>query len=367
MPTITRQPFGAVDGHAVDLYTLTNAHGMVVTIMTYGGIIQTITVPDRAGALANVALGFATVDEYVENSPYCGAIIGRFGNRIANGTFTLDGTTYHLPVNNSTNSLHGGTTGFDKQIWHATELPGTTSAGLELTYTSPDGSNGYPGTMPVTVTYTLTDDDAIHIHYQATTDAPTVVNLTNHTYFNLAGEGTDTVYSQVLRLNADHYMPTDAAQIPTGPIAPVAGTPFDFTQPTAIGARIRAGDPQILLAQGYDHNWILNRPSPTDTSLLLAGSAYDPQSGRTLDVYTTEPGVQVYTSNFLTGTFAGISGRVYRQGDAFTMETQHYPDAPNHPDFPSTVLRPGQVYDSTTIFKFSTRGDAAGAPTYPTV
>jgi len=352
-PHITEQPFGAVGGQPVALYTLTNARGMEVRIMTYGGVIQSIKVPDRNGQLADVVLGFANVADYVKSSPYFGAIIGRYGNRIAKGTFTLDGKTYHLPINNGVNSLHGGTTGFDKQIWHATALPGTTSVGLKLTYTSPNGSNGYPGTLPVAVTYTLTDDNALHIHYLATTDAPTVLNLTNHSYFNLAGEGTGTVYNQILQLNADHYTPTDATQIPTGVIAPVAGTPFDFTHPTAIGAHIRAGVAQILLAQGYDHNWVLNRASPTDTSLILAGSIHDPQSGRTLEVYTTEPGVQVYTANFLTGTFAGVSGKVYRQGDAFTMETQHYPDSPNHPNFPSTVLRPGQQFDSTTIFKFS--------------
>jgi len=350
---ITEQPFGAVAGQPVALYTLTNAHGMEVRIMTYGGIIQSIKVPDRNGQLADVVLGFAHVADYVKSSPYFGAIIGRYGNRIAKGAFTLDGKTYHLPINNGVNSLHGGTTGFDKQIWQATELPGTTSAGLKLTYTSPNGSNGYPGTLAVVVTYTLTDDNALHIQYRATTDAPTVLNLTNHSYFNLAGEGTETVYNQILQLNADYYTPTDATQIPTGVIAPVAGTPFDFTHPTAIGARIRDGVEQILFAQGYDHNWVLNRPSPTDTSLILAGSIHDPQSGRMLEVYTTEPGVQVYTANFLTGTFAGVSGKVYRQGDAFTMETQHYPDSPNHPNFPSTVLRPGQQFDSTTIFKFS--------------
>jgi aldose 1-epimerase len=351
-PTITRQPFGTVGGQPVDLYTLTNARGMEVKIMTYGGIIQSIRVPDRSGQMTDVVLGLPTVADYVKNSPYFGAILGRYANRIAKGTFTLDGVTYQLPINNGVNSLHGGTEGFDKQVWQTTEIRQGDAVGLTLSHVSPDGDQGYPGTLTVQVTYTLTSDDALRIQYHATTDKPTVINLTNHSYFNLSGEGTGTIYNQVMRINADYYTPIDATQIPTGQIAPVARTPFDFTRPTAISARIRDGVPQILLAQGYDHNWVLNRSSPTDTSLILAASVNDPQSGRTLEVYTTEPGVQIYTSNFFTGTFAGISGKVYRQGDAFTIETQHYPDSPNHPNFPSTVLRPGQQYNSTTVFAF---------------
>ena len=351
--SIARQPFGTVGSQPVDIYTLTNARGMVVKILTYGGIIQSIRVPGRDGRPANVTLGFANLNDYVKKSPYFGAIIGRYGNRIAKGTFTLDGATYHLAINNGVNALHGGLEGFDKQVWRASEVRSHGAVGVALSRTSPDGEEHYPGTLMVGVTYTLTNDDALQMHYVATTDKATVINLTNHAYFNLAGEGSGTVYDQVLQINADHYTPVDATLIPTGAIDPVAGTPLDFTRPTAIGARIRSSFQQMLFGQGYDFNWVLTRPSPSDTSLILAASASDPVSGRTLDVYTTEPGIQVYTGNFLDGTLVGTSGRTYRQGDAFTLETQHYPDAPNHPNFPSTVLRPGQTFDSTTIYKFS--------------
>jgi len=351
--SITRQPFGTVGSQPVDLYTLTNARGMVVKILTYGGIIQSIRVPGRDGRPANVTLGFANLNDYVKKSPYFGAIIGRYGNRIAKGTFTLDGATYHLAINNGVNALHGGLKGFDKQVWRASEVRSHGAVGVALSRTSPDGEEHYPGTLTVGVTYTLTNDDALQMHYVATTDKATVINLTNHAYFNLAGEGSGTIYDQVLQINADHYTPVDATLIPTGTIDPVAGTPLDFTRPTTIGARIRSSFQQILFGQGYDFNWVLTRPSPSDTSLILAARASDPASGRTLDVYTTEPGIQVYTGNFLDGTLVGTSDRTYRQGDAFTVETQHYPDAPNHPNFPSTVLRPGQTFDSTTIYKFS--------------
>jgi aldose 1-epimerase len=354
-PGITKQPFGTVDGQSVDLYTLTNARGMEVKIMTYGGIIQSIKVPDWSGQMANVALGFSTLDDYVtKNSPYFGAIIGRYANRIAKGMFTLDGVTYQLPVNNGPNSLHGGLKGFDKRVWQATEVHAGHTVGLTLSRISPDGEEGYPGTLAVTVTYTLTNRNALRIHYRATTDKPTIINLTNHTYFNLAGEGSGDVYDQLLRINADHFTPVDATLIPTGAIDPVAGTPLDFTRPTAIGERIRDSFEQIVLAHGYDHNFVLNRPSPDDTSLLLAAGARDPKSGRTLRIYTTEPGIQFYAGNFLDGSLVGTSGKVYRQSDGFALETQHFPDSPNHPNFPSTVLRPGQEFTSTTIYKFST-------------
>lgn len=356
-PSITVQPFGTVNGQAVNLYTLTNARDMQVKILNYGGIIQSIWVPDKFGQMANVTLGFSNIDDYVKNSPYFGAIIGRYANRIAKGTFTLDGTTYHLAVNNGPNALHGGLKGFDKQFWDVTQVMENNTVGLKLSRVSPDGEEGYPGALTVSVTYTLTNNNGLVMHYVATTTKPTIINLTNHAYFNLAGEGTGTVYNQVVQFNADHYTPIDATSIPLGTIDSVFGTPFDFTRPTKIGAHIRDGVQQILFALGYDHNFVLNRPSPTDNSLILASTSTDRKSGRTLKVYTTEPGVQFYTGNFLTGAFAGTSGKTYRQGDAFTMETQHYPDSPNRPNFPSTVLRPGQTFDSTTIYKFSTGHD----------
>jgi aldose 1-epimerase len=352
--SIGAQPWGAAYGTPANLYTLTNPNGMIVKITNYGGIMQSIWVPDSFGKLADVVLGFPNIQGYLsKNDPYFGAIIGRYGNRIAKGTFTLDGVTYHLPINNGPNSLHGGIRGFDKRVWKATEVRDGTSVGLELTYVSKDGEEGYPGTLTTTVTYMLTADNAINIHYVATTDKPTIINMTNHSYFNLAGENTTTVYDQLLWLNANHYTPVGSTLIPTGQIASVFGTPFDFTKPTPIGKNINSGDPQAMNGPGFDHNWVLNRPSPNDHSLILASIAHDPASGRTLWTYTTEPGVQVYVSNFLTGNFTGTSGHAYRQGAAFTLETQHYPDSPNHPNFPSTVLRPGQTYDTTTIFKFT--------------
>ncbi|MUL48783.1 galactose mutarotase [Mycobacterium sp. CBMA293] len=355
-PSISSEPFGQVGGTPVSRYTLTSGHGMRVRILTYGGIIQSIEVPDRAGHVDNVVLGFPTVDAYVNNTgsekTYFGAIIGRYGNRIGKGTFSLNGTQYHLPINNNGNSLHGGTVGFDQKVWQASPQSAGDNASLKLQYVSPAGEMGYPGTLTTTVTYTVDQKNELRIDYRATTDAPTVVNLTNHSYFNLAGESALGIYNQKLTLNADNYTPTDATQIPTGQIVPVKGTPFDFTAPTAIGDHITANDPQLLLAHGYDHNWVINRGN--NTGMVQAAKVEDPQTGRTLTVSTTEPGVQFYTSNFIDGAFTGTSGHIYRQGAGFTMETQHYPDSPNHPGFPSTTLNPGQTYDSTTTFGFGT-------------
>ncbi|CQD09156.1 aldose 1-epimerase [Mycobacterium lentiflavum] len=355
-PSISSEPFGQVDGTPVTRYTLTNGHGMRVRILTYGAIIQAIEVPDRTGHVGNVVLGFPTLDRYVNNTgsakTYFGAIVGRYGNRIAKGAFSLNGNEYHLPINNNGNSLHGGTAGFDTKVWQASQQTANDSVSLKLQYVSPAGEMGYPGTLSTTVTYTLNQKNELRIDYRATTDAPTVINLTNHSYFNLAGEDTLDIYGHRVTIHADNYTPTDPTQIPTGQIVPVQGTLFDFTSPTAIGAHITANDPQLLLAHGYDHNWVINRGN--STGLVETARAEDPQTGRALTVSTTEPGVQFYTSNFIDGAFAGTSGHIYRQGAGFTMETQHYPDSPNHPNFPTTTLNPGQTYDSTTVFAFGT-------------
>ena len=348
---ITSEPWGTTpDGTAVSRYTLMNSHGMRVDILTYGGIIQSLTIPDRRGRRANVVLGFDNLADYVSKSPYFGASIGRYANRIANGSFTLDGTTYQLPQNDKTNTLHGGTQGFDKRVWSASPFTASGIAGIVLSYRSPNGEMGFPGTMETQVTYTLTQKNELRMEYQATTDAPTVVNLTNHAYFNLAGEGSGEITNHLLKISASSYTPIDEKLIPTGEIAPVAGTPFDFNSEVAVGQRIRQGNQQLVFGRGYDHNWVLDR-SP-GTELQLAAEARDPGSGRTLVVSTTEPGIQFYSGNFLDGTFAGSSHRMYRQGDAFALETQHYPDSPNQPNFPSTVLRPGQEFRSTTIYGF---------------
>jgi aldose 1-epimerase len=351
--TISKAPYGALaDGTAIDQYTLANGHGMTVKIITYGGIVTEIDTPDRHGTIADVALGFDNLADYVAKSPYFGAIIGRYGNRIAKGMFTLDGTAYTLAVNNGVNALHGGLKGFDKRVWQATVVPASHgSAGLKLSYTSVNGEEGYPGTLAVDVTYTLTSQSQLRIDYHATTDKATVLNLTNHTYFNLAGEGSGDVSDQVLWLKAHTYTPVDSTLIPTGVIAPVAGTPFDFTKPTPIGLHLRDADPQIVIAQGYDHNFVIDRPAG-DASLMLIAKAWDPASGREMNTWTTEPGVQLYTGNFLDGTLVGPSHRTYRQGDAFTLETQHYPNSPNTPSFPTTVLRPLQTFTSTTVYAF---------------
>jgi len=340
------------DGRAVDIYTLRNANGVVVRFLSLGGCITDINTPDRHGRLDNIVLGHDNLAGYNSNVGFFGAIVGRYANRIAKGSFTLNGQTYHLPINNGPNSLHGGTSGFNLQLWQVTPRTESHGVAADLTYTSPDGQDGYPGTLKVQVTYTLEDSNALRIDYQATTDKPTVINLTNHSYFNLNGNGSGSALHQLVEINADGYTPTDATQIPTGEIAKVAGTPMDFRALRAIDAGIYTPFPQIILAHGYDHNWVLNKAHPGELS--FAARAYAPRTGRILEVYTTEPGVQMYTSNYLQGNLTGSSHTLYRQGDGYTFETQHFPDSPNHSNFPSTVLNPGEVFRSTTIFRFST-------------
>jgi aldose 1-epimerase len=346
---VSREPFGKLaDGRAVERFTLTNAHGMEVQAITYGGIITSLKVPDRAGKMADVVLGFDSLDGYLTNAPFFGAIIGRYGNRIGKGQFTLDGHTATLVKNNGPNHLHGGTKGFDKQLWTAEPVAGKNA--VVFTRTSPDGEEGYPGTLKVRVTYTLTDANALVVDYEATADKATPVNLTQHSYFNLAGDGAGDILGHELLINADRYTPVDDTLIPTGELAPVQGTPFDFRTATAIGARINQDNPQLKNGKGYDHNFVLNRKGAGPS---LAARAVEPKSGRTLEVTTTEPGMQFYSGNFLDGV-KGKSGHVYALRTGFCLETQHFPDSPNQPKFPSTILRPGQKYSSQTVFTFGT-------------
>ncbi|WP_255951469.1 aldose epimerase family protein [Streptomyces odontomachi] len=348
--TPTKEPFGKLpDGTGVDRWSLENG-GIRMKVLSYGGTIQSLEIPDRFGRYANVSLGYDTIEEYLAGTTYFGALIGRYGNRIAKGQFTLDGTTYQLPVNDGPNSLHGGTQGFDKRIWDITPFVDRSGVGLVLEYVSADGEMGYPGTLTVRVTYTLTADRTWRIEYEATTDKPTVVNLTNHTYFNLAGEGSGDIYGHELTLDAARYTPIDATLIPTGELAQVRGTPFDFRAGKPVGRDIRTGNDQLHKAQGYDHNWVFDKGSTDEPKLVAA--LRDPESGRALRIATTEPGVQFYSGNFLDGTLTGTSGRIYRQGDGLALETQHFPDSPNQPSFPSTVLRPGETYRTTTEYLF---------------
>jgi aldose 1-epimerase len=410
--SITSAPFGTVSanapadvGAAVTKYTLSNG-SMTVSILDYGGIIQSLTVPDRRGHEDNVTLGFAnmaadpsaapggyTSAAYLKSNPYFGAIIGRYGNRIGGAKFTLNGTTYTLDQNNNGNTLHGGFIGFDKLMWDATPIqPSNGTVGLTLSLTSKQGvgttgsgcnptlntppitCTGFPGNVNVTVTFTLDKNNNLRFDYHATTDAPTVLNLTNHSYWNLAGEGSGTIYDHQLRLNANAFTPVDMNLIPTGVIQPVAGTPFDFTRFHAIGERIRGNDQQLVFGRGYDHNFVLNKPGAraktrhhgggggggSKPGLNLAAQLVDPSSGRELTITTTEPGIQFYSGNFLDGTLYGTSGRQYRQGDGLALETQHFPDSPNKPDFPSTTVNPGTPYQSTTVYNFSTVGRGHG-------
>ncbi len=350
---ITREPFGVLpNGDSVMRYTLTNSQGIQVKVLNYGGIIQSLMVPDKDGQMGDVVLGFDSLDQYLSSSPYFGAIVGRYGNRIAGGTFTLDDSTYHLFINNGPNSLHGGKVGFDKVLWNVTPVEGDSTQALELSYLSRDGEEGYPGNLQVKVTYTLDNQGALRIDYHATTDKKTVLNLTNHSYFNL-NDGKGTVLDHVLTIHADRFVPVDSTLIPTGVLQPVDGTPMDLRQPTAIGAHINDSFPQLLLANGgFDHCWVLNTAGSLDEPAIRVE---DPANGRVMEVFTTEPGVQFYSGNFLDGSLTGSHGNVYPKHGALALETEHFPDSPNQPSFPSTVLEPGATYRSTTIYQFSVK------------
>lgn len=356
-PDITMKSFGQLpDGRQTHLFTLENAGGFRADITDFGGIVVNLFAPDKHGALADVSLGFDNAAQYLAESPYFGALIGRYGNRIAQGKFTLDGATYSLATNNSPGglpcSLHGGKVGFDKVLWQARPATVAGNPTLVLTYVSRDGEEGYPGTLSVEVTYTVTPANELRIDYKATTDKATPVNLTNHTYFNLRGESAGTILDHVLTLRASRTTPVNAGLIPTGEIVPVAGTPLDFTSPHAIGERIDAANAQLQIGGGYDHNWVLDSQ---DGSLALAATVHEPTSGRFMEVLTTEPGVQFYSGNFLNGTLTGKSGKKYPKRGGLCLETQHYPDSPNHANFPSTILRPGATLRSTTIYRFSAK------------
>lgn len=337
------------DGTEIHSWTLENG-GTRLKVLSYGGIVRSLEVPDRDGRYANISLGFDSVEDYVESSPYFGALIGRYGNRIGAGRFTLDGEAHQVDVNDGVNSLHGGATGLDKHVWDVEPFTKGSDVGLYLHHTSVDGEMGYPGTLEVKVTYTLTERGEWRIDYEATTDKATVVNLTSHVYWNLAGESSGTIEDHELTIAASRYTPTDSGLIPTGELAPVSGTPFDFRETKTIGRDIRAAHVQQVHAKGYDHNWVLDKGVTTEP--VHVATLRDPRSGRTLRIATDQPGLQFYSGNFLDGTLVGTGGRTYRQGDAVCLETQHFPDSPNQPSFPSTVLRPGRTYRTTTIHTF---------------
>ena len=347
---IKKAEFGKTkEGTAVQIFTLTNSKGMEARIMTYGGIVVSLKAPDRNGAMADIVLGQDSLDAYVtNNSPFLGALIGRYGNRIGHAKFSLDGKEYTLDKNDGDNTLHGGAKGFNTKVWTAKQLA---DGGLELTYVSKDGEEGFPGTLTETATYHLTDNNELKIDYAGSTDKPTVFNPTNHSYFNLKGAGNGDILGHVVTLVADRFTPVDSGLIPTGELKAVKGTPFDFTKPTVAGSRIEQNDEQLKLGHGYDHNWVLNSGGG---ALALAAKVEEPTTGRVMEVWTTEPGVQFYTGNFLDGTITGKGGKVYARRNGLCLETQHFPDSPNKPSFPSTTLRPGQKFHSQTVYRFST-------------
>jgi aldose 1-epimerase len=354
--SMKQSPFGVTStGVPVDRYTLTNTNGMEVSIITYGGIVTSIRVPDKNGAIDDIVLGCDSVSHYEKQTAHIGGIVGRYANRIAKGAFTLAGKTYSLPVNDPPNHLHGGVRCFDRVVWSAQEIRSAAAVGLRLFYLSKDGEEGYPGNLSVTVMYTLSNKNELTIEYSATTDKPTVVNLTNHSYFNLAGAGSGTVLKQELFINANKFTPINAFCIPTGQLLDVRNTPFDFTKPVAIGKRINENDSQLALGKGYDHNYVLNKK---DHELGLAARVADRASGRQLEVFTTEPGIQLYTGNWLDSTIIGKGNKRYGKHYAVCLETEHFPDSPNEPNFPSTVLNPDQTFSSKTVLKFSNKGNS---------
>ena len=353
---ITKRPFGKLpDGTTVDIYTLRNRHGLEVEITNYGGAVVTLRTPDRRGRMADIVLGYPDPPGYVNDTSYFGALIGRYANRIAQGKFTLNGVEYQLAKNNGVNHLHGGVQGFNKVVWRAIDLIRRHGVALQLMYTSKDTEEGYPGNLAVSVIYFLSDANELRIEYTATTDKETVVNLTHHSYFNLAGAGAGDVLGHQVKINADRFTPVDETLIPTGELKAVKGTPFDFSRATAIGSRINEADDQLVLGKGYDHNFVLNKKGQ---ELSLAASVYEPASGRAMEMWTTEPGMQFYSGNFLENV-RGKAGKVYNRRGGFCFEAQHFPDSPNKPAFPSTVLKPGQRYTQTTVYKFMVRGAKA--------
>jgi aldose 1-epimerase len=353
MKFVTKAPFGTMpDGKEVFKYTLTNRNGVELTVINYGGVVVSLKAPDKNGNLADVVLGYDSLSSYIAGSPFFGALIGRYGNRIGKGKFKIDGTEYTLPVNNGVNHLHGGPTGFDKVFWDIEDVSSSDGASIKLTYLSKDGEQGYPGNLTAVVTYTLNDSNEWVIKYSATTDKKTVVNLTQHTYFNLTGDANKDILSHQLTILADKFVPVDNGLIPTGELKPVANTPFDFNTPTAIGSRIDAKDEQIALGKGYDHCWVLNGASE---NLRLVASLYEPESGRLLEVSTTEPGLQFYSGNFLDGKFITKGGVPANFRHGLCLETEHFPDSPNKPSFPSVLLEPGKTYATTTVYKFSSK------------
>lgn len=360
-PGIERSKFGTLpDGREVDCYRITNDNGIEMRVINYGGIIVSLKTPDRSGHLDDIVLGFNTLDDYLspayqQANPYFGALIGRYGNRIANGRFTIDGETYQIPTNDGPNSLHGGNRGFNQRLWHAEPFSSANGKGLVLTYTSADGEEGYPGELATRVSYTLTDTNELVIDYRARTTKATPVNLTQHSYFNLHGEGSGNILDHILSINASAYTPVDETLIPTGEIADVSSTPFDFRTPTPIGARLGEKNTQLAYAKGYDHNFVLTRNPGESGDLMAAARVVDPDSGRVLEVATTEPGLQFYSGNFLDGSLQGKSGHSYTLHSGFALETQHFPNSPNQPNFPSTILEPGDTYQSQTVYRFSTQ------------